>query len=985
MTLFGRRWEIKRSITAVSISSYTLLVLASTAEVSFNNEIRPLLASKCYDCHGPDAESRKAKLRLDKREDAKHVLQKDGKVLARITSTDPDEIMPPPESHRTLEPDEVALLRQWIDEGAPYESHWAFDPPTRPQVPTFGGDEWTINPIDHFILHRLQEEKLAPSPEADRYTLVRRVYLDLIGLPPTPEQADVFVKNNDPRAYETLVDKLLKSEHYGERWARQWLDLARYSDTNGYEKDRPRSIWPYRDWVVKALNEDMPFDQFSIEQLAGDMLPNATIDQRIATGFHRNTMLNEEGGIDPLEYRYYAMVDRVATTGTIWMGLSTGCAQCHTHKYDPIEHTDYFQLMALLNNADEPDLEVPDDRILAQKQVIEQEIATLEAEAMAKIDEQAFAEWQEEQQAQAAPWTSVTPNKATSNLPRLAIEEDGTVFASGDFTKRDVYKLRYPLETAEETSQGITAIRLEVLPDKRLPAHGPGICYYEGRRGDFFLSELDVRVNGKKVAFSGGSKSFGKISIGSGSSEVANLYDGDGSTGWSTATREGEAHHLVLNLAEPIATPAEMEIEMLFERHFAAALGRFRIDVTRSEKKAVAFESDAPDPLTASTDEMKRYYVHTHESFADDQKKLKELRKRNPNMPTTLVMREREADNPRTTHRHHRGEYLSPRETVQPAVPAVFPQLPEDEAPNRLALARWLVSDRNPLVARVTVNRAWQALFGTGLVESSDDFGTQAPAPSHAKLLDWLACEFVDQGWSMKSLHRLLVTSATYKQTSAVSPELLAKDSQNRLLARGPQFRLNAEAIRDTALAASGLLSKKKGGPGVYPPQPASVTALAYGNTAWKASSGDERFRRSLYTFSKRTAPFAAYTVFDGPTGESCVARRSRSNTPLQALTLLNDAMYLEMAEALAQRAIAQADSERERINHIFRSCVTRLPTEEEAVSLTHYYQEQHDRFKNGELKAEELLTGDEPTAEGAAWTLLARVVLNLDETITNH
>ncbi|MEO8499171.1 MAG: DUF1549 domain-containing protein, partial [Planctomycetota bacterium] len=461
-------------------------------EVGFNRTIRPLLAAKCLACHGPDEEERKADLRLDIRESAVAsgaIVPEnldEGELLRRILSDDPDERMPPPNSGESLTEEQKEQFRRWIAQGAKYEQHWAFVPPQRPALPTVSDPHWVRNDIDRFVLARLDAEKLPPSEPADRYTLVRRLYLDLIGLPPTPEQADVFVSSDDPHVYDKLVDELLKSKQYGERWARLWLDLARYSDTNGYEKDRPRTMWPYRDWVIKALNDDMPFDQFTVEQIAGDMLPGATDDQRVATGFHRNTMLNEEGGIDPLEYRFYAMVDRVATTGTVWMGLTTGCAQCHTHKYDPISHTDYYALMGLLNNADEPDLLIPDDATKKRRQEIEEQIAELEAKLTAQfpaaegdgpietlreqnLDKQ-FGEWLKEQQATAADWTVLRPTEMKTNLPRLETLDDGSILSSGDITKRDVFTLTFDLSSLTEP---ITSLRLEALPDERLPASGP--------------------------------------------------------------------------------------------------------------------------------------------------------------------------------------------------------------------------------------------------------------------------------------------------------------------------------------------------------------------------------------------------------------------------------------------------------------------------------------------------------------------------------
>jgi len=983
---------------------------------SFTRDVRPLLARKCFACHGPDEEAREADLRLDRREVAVDYgaivpgEPDDSTLVHRIAADDPDVRMPPAEGGESLTDAQQQMLRRWIADGARYQRHWAFVPPERPALPQVQRADWPRNGIDHFVLARLEAEGMEPSPRADRYRLVRRVYLDLIGLPPTPEEADAFVQNEDPQAYEKLVDRLLQSQRYGEHWARQWLDLARYADTNGYEKDRPRSIWPYRDWVIRALNDDMPFDQFTIEQLAGDMLPDASPQQRIATGFHRNTMLNEEGGIDPLEFRFYAMVDRVATTGTVWLGMTTGCAQCHSHKYDPVSHTEYYRLMALLNNADEPDMEVPDPKLIARRQELKARIDALEQElpnhfpplsgegaknvpeqeSRQKHYEQQLAKWIEKQAPQARNWITLRPTELRSNLPKLEVLDDGSIFSSGDITKRDVFTLKIPID---ETKLPLTALRLEVLPDKRLPAGGPGRAFYEGRKGDFFLSELTAELDGKPRRFASASHSYGKISIGSGNARAENVFDGEGSTGWSTAGAEGEVNQLVLNFQKPLNNAGELTVTLVFERHFAASLGRFRLGATSHPDgaKATTMPVEVEDVLardraTWSKTEratVRRHFNRVAPQLADARKSIDRLRKQMPSLPMTMVMQERPADNPRPTYRHHRGEYLSPRQQVTPGVPAVLLTEGQQQPANRLELARWLVSGDNPLTARVTANRAWQAFFGKGIVATSGDFGTQADAPSHPELLDWLACEFVAKGWSLKELHRLIVTSATYRQASRITPELQRRDPGNRLLARGPRYRLHAETLRDSMLKSSGLLSTKMYGPGVYPPQPASVTELAYGNTKWNVSTGEDRYRRSIYTFKKRTAPFAAYTVFDAPSGERCIARRNRSNTPLQALTLLNDEMYLEMARALADLAMQQEVSgERDRVAFIFRRVLTRPPEDEEVDALTAYFQRQLARLQAGELKAGQIAAKKNAKPDFAAWVLLARVVMNLDEAI---
>ncbi|MCA9177103.1 MAG: PSD1 domain-containing protein [Planctomycetales bacterium] len=1040
--------------TALALIGLALAQLAGVAPahaddakpVDFQRDIQPLLAAKCYACHGPDESHREADLRLDDRQAAiSHGAIVPGKpaeseLLARVKSTDAEQRMPPADHDKPLSPQQIELLTAWIAADAPFETHWAFVPPRRPTLPNAKDQRWAQSPVDRFVLSRIEAAGQTPSPPASAHDLARRVYLDLIGLPPTPEQLEAFLADLDsgrPGAYERLVDRLLSSPQYGERWARPWLDLARYADTNGYEKDRERSIWPYRDWVIQALNADLPYDRFSIEQLAGDMLPGATDAQRIATGFHRNTMLNEEGGIDPLEYRFYAMTDRVATTGLVWLGLTTGCAQCHSHKYDPLTQQDYYSIMALLNNADEPDLLVQDAAVLAKRRQLEQQARELEdhlaeqfplpaADSSATGTEserrqahldQSFAQWLNMQRAETVPWRVIRPTGWQTNLPRLEVLDDGSLFSTGDITKRDEFVLTFDLGALAD-EQRITALRLEVLPDDRLPAQGPGRAFYEGRKGDFFLSELEASVqlakrergtggadgagdddaNPRKLEFADASVSYGKLSIGGGSAEASNLFDGDGSTGWSTSGQEGQANELVLPLQTPLSPTGTLSIRLLFERHFAASLGRFRFSIATSSDEQPS--EPKPRAHAAVTDELrflltksepsedelaqlKRHYLLVAPELAAARKPIDKLRDSLPSLPSTMVMQERPDDNPRPTHRHHRGEYLSPREPVTPALPMFLRSASDEQAPrNRLEFAKWLVSRDNPLAARVAVNRAWRHFWGAGLVRTAGDFGTQADPPTHPQLLDFLAVELVDSGWSLKRLHRLIVTSAAYRQQSAATSERHRDDPDNRLLARGPRARLDAELVRDTFLSVSGLLAMPLGGPSVYPPQPDSVTQLAYGNAKWPESRGESKYRRSLYTFSKRTAPFAAYAVFDGPTGENCLPRRNRSNTPLQALTLLNDPMFLEAAQSLARDLAATAAEPAEKLNRLFRRVLTRPPQAAEAEALLEYYRSQLARLNAGELKPAEIIAGSD-SPEAAAWTLTARVLLNLDETIS--
>jgi len=982
------------------------LLVAPAAPVDFQRDVRPILADHCFQCHGPDDVARKGRLRLDQRDAAFKGGRSDepaivpgkpdmSELVRRLLADEANRKMPPAKTGKALTPKQIDLLKRWIAEGAEYRDHWAFVPPRRPPLPTVQGT-WGHNAIDRFVLARLEQEGLTPSPPAEAVTLLRRLYLDLVGIPPTPEEADAFVaavaKDRDA-AVVAVVDRLLASPHYGERWGRRWLDLARYADTNGYEKDRPRSIWPYRDWVLDALNRDLPFDRFTVEQFAGDLLPNARPEQRIATGFHRNTMLNEEGGIDPLEFRFHAMTDRVATTGTTWLGLTVGCAQCHSHKYDPLAHREYYGLFAFLNNADEPEVAVQRPDIAQRRREVEAKIAALEADLGKKFPpgvdaDAAYAEWAETQRQQATFWRIRRPAEAKSEIPLLTVQPDDSVLASGDMSKRDVYTL-----TLRGDFAGTTAIRLEALPDDRLPKGGPGRVYYEGPHGDFHLSEVAATVNGQPAKFAKATQTFAN-----GKFTAAAAIDGDPQTGWGVNGGQGKRHVAVFVFEKPLPAAKELKLELVFERYYAAGLGRLRVATTTA---GTAEARDIPvevEPLLfrpegALTDAerltLRRHFYSTTPHLDTARKEIDAVRKTLPAFPTTLVMQERPKENPRATFLHHRGEFLQPKERVEPGIPAVLPQLPADAPRDRLGFARWLVARDNPLTSRVTVNRQWAAFFGRGLVKTTEDFGIQGDLPSHPELLDWLAVEFMDDGWSLKRLHRMIVLSATYQQASRVTPALREKDADNRLLARGPRVRLEAELLRDSALSASGLLTRKLGGPSVYPPQPASVTTEGtYGAIQWAASQGPDRYRRGLYTFMKRTAPFAMFSAFDGPSGEACVARRDVSNTPLQALTLLNDVVFTEAAQAAGRLAMSQPGGTEERVRWLFRRFLVRPATDAEVMALVAFVRTQTANFaKNPEAAVK--LTRDDPFdmdgAERAAWVALARVLMNLDEFVTRN
>lgn len=1183
-------------------------------KVSFTRDIRPILSNNCFHCHGPDENTREADLRLDTRTglignqnagvvNPGHADQSE--LIQRIFSDDADVIMPPSDSNKSLTSDERQLLRRWIEQGATWEQHWAFRQPTDHRIPPDTSNDWCRNEIDRFIFKRLQSAGLHPAPTAPPEILLRRIFLDLIGLPPTLKQTEYWAPRIWPKSdgidqaevdqtaidesqWEALVDELMDSPHYGERWARRWLDLARYADTNGYEKDRDRSIWPYRDWVVNAINQGMPFDRFTVEQLAGDMLPNATQSQKIATGFHRNTMLNEEGGIDPLEFRYHAMTDRVATTGTTWLGLTLGCCQCHTHKYDPVSHTEYFQIFAYLNNADEPYLELQDEqkdqqheRNLAKadeilnailrnqrteiSQPVDSTITSVNGDALQQFElpgdhlvrvvgdspesatyrlqlqpEQAFdtikllastptgsngpgrtdhgnfvlseielyritadgkrsrlsidsaeataeqpgyeihkaidqldrtgwgihtkdgipktvtatlrlttdefdfqtedrlevvlrqlaggrhtmgqfriqlsrkiaqpetqddtwksnkefQKWLMLQRPHAVTWTTLAPVRASSNLPLLTIQDDHSIFASGDTAKRDDYVVDLLPQ-----KRAIRAIRLEALPDERLPARGPGSTYYEGTPGDFYLTEIRFTARGERYRATAASHSFAKNRFGNNPATSDLSIDGDIQTGWSVHGRQGERHVAVFVLEKPIPADAPLRIDMSFGRHFASSLGRFRFAATDSATQPQARDwspevanimARAESTWTAADWRViKETYVLQNPEFQNQAARIRQLRRR-PTAVTSLVFNERPTENPRPTFRHHRGEYLQARERVSTGLPSVLSG--QSEAPrDRLEFARWIVSVGNPLTARVVANRHWAAFFGTGIVKTLDDFGLQGDPPSHPDLLDWLAVRLrTDDAWSIRTLHKRIVCSATYRQSGNVNRAAAAVDPENRLLSYSPRFVLDAEIIRDQLLLAAGVLSPDIGGPPVRPPQPDGVTEAAYGKPKWNADEGQARFRRSLYTFAKRTAPFAMFATFDAPSGEACIARRNRSNSPLQALTMLNDTMLMEIAQKSGRRIAQQSlNDDAARLTELFRRTIVRTPTAKESEVFLEYLNKRRSDFRawpdscrrfGGTAITDDVST--EEAVETAAWTAVSRALFGLDETLTRE
>jgi hypothetical protein len=1005
--------------------------------VDFLRDIQPILASACFDCH--NAKKAMGRLRLDD----KSLAMKGGlsgasiipgesrqsRLMARILGEGGATRMPM--GRDPLTSAQIELIRRWIDQGAlwPAESnvsnlkseipsHWAYVKPTRPTIPGVKNSAWPRNPIDHFILARLEKEGLQPAPEASKEALLRRVYLDLTGLPPGVRETDEFLADNSPDAYDKVVDRLLASPHYGERWVRPWLDLARYADSNGYEKDALRVMWKYRDWVINALNRDLPFDQFTIEQIAGDMLPGATTDQLIATGFHRNTLLNQEGGTDPNEVRFEVIVDRVNTTATVWLGATLACAQCHNHKYDPFTQKDYYRLFAFFESADykfegqnhfdtflvEPKLDLPTPEQEAKRHTLTEEIARLESKLKTQTPELSAAQevWESELRAELNNWTTLDPLEAkSSGGTTLTKQADKSLLASGAAPEFDEYiiKARAPLNK-------ISALRIEALTDKSLPRGGPGRDLY----GHFILSTIAADADGKPLEFANGNWDDGlsRFDAKTFFSREAMIQIADRPRGWLINATNDETRlnrQAVFTLAQPLlsAKPVELTIRLKFlAGGLCQGIGRVRLSVIDGADplKIVTIPAALRPVLDIPPDKrtekqqtnLSAQFRNVTPLLKQERDRLSDLRKelKNLGIVTAQIMQERPSFERPFTYFRERGSFLSKGEKVFAGTPAVFHPLPENAPVNRLGLAYWLVDENNPLTARVAVNRFWEQFYGRGLVETSEDFGTQGQPPSHPELLDWLAVELMkNQQWSMKKLHRLIVTSATYRQASEISPAQLEKDPYNRLLARGPRFRVEAEMIRDISLAASGLLSRKTGGPSVMPPQPDGIWRNPYSEEKWIAARGEDRYRRGLYTFIRRTSPYPAMMTFDGPSREFCTVRRVRTNTPLQSLTLLNDEAAMEMARALAKRMFAEAAGDtRSRAEYGFRLCLTRRPKPAELDRLIALFNQQLRSYKADPKAAEQLMKGEArewPAPELAAWTIIANVLLNLDEALTRQ
>ncbi len=1007
-------------IAVVGVAIVFLLPAELPAAVpDFNRDIHPIFESKCFSCHGP--RKQKGGLRLDNKTaamqggDSGPVIipgkASGSKLIQLVSGEDPDKIMPA--KGERLSSTQIAMIRQWIDAGAVWpestdtsgakSDHWAFQQPVRSELPRVTDRSWPRNAIDHFVLARLDSENIKPSPRANRYTLIRRLSLDLIGLPPSLEEVEHFVNDKSPKAYENLTDRLLASEHFGERWGRHWLDLARYADSDGYEKDRGRPYaYLYRDWVIQAVNDDIPFDQFSTEQLAGDLIPKATHKQKVATGFHRQTLTNTEGGTDQEEFRCKAIVDRVSTTATVWLGVTLGCAECHSHKYDPLTQREFYQFFAFFNNASEKNLPSPQkaelDRYNVAKEKWDVALKQLKddlANYEKTVQPKKFAAWADKASAPATEWQPLKPEKLTSTKgPTLKGDKDSVVIASGKNPGTDTYIFESTTSLRE-----LRGVRLEAIDDPD-PKKGPG----RSTDGNFVLTRIALEIvtpDGKRQAVT---LLKPKADFSQKSFAVAASLEGKTTSGWAVSPKKNENHVAVYETKGAATVPPGAKLEFRLEHNYRETylLQRFRLSVTDSPTpynptllgdglaRALAKASDA-----RSDADRKTLLGYFRDNLDADRKKLADKivahDKKKPAYPPTFAAAIVEEPKGRQTHIHLRGNFLDKGAEVSPNTPAVLhPMSKTDSKSSRLDLAKWLFDPRNPLTSRVTVNHIWKNLFGRGLVASVDDFGTRGEKPSHPDLLDWLATEFPRLGWSRKQLIKLIVMSNTYQQSSRIRSDLTGRDPLNTLLARQSRLRLEAEIIRDSYLTTSGLLSRKIGGPSIRPALPQDIAALGYANSVkWNESKGEDKYRRGMYIFFQRTVPYPMLMTFDAPDSTSTCTRRERSNTPLQALTLLNDPVFFECAQALGQRMVSLTDGTiAAKLSAGFQWCFSRQPGEEELSALMDIYQRQ-DRLTRKDLESARRIISkkDESpsTAETATLIALARVMLNLDEFITRE
>ena len=1015
------------------MAMFVLVPHVQAAErIDFNRDIRPLLSDNCFACHGPDANHREADLRLDQRESLLDVERAivisenpDGsELLARIISDDPDLKMPPPGSGKELKAEEIQRIRDWIEQGAQWQEHWAFAPPMRSQLPAVEETSWARNEIDYFVGARLKESGQEPSGAADRRTLIRRLYFDLTGLPPTVDQVNAFCEDTQSDAYEALVDQLLDSPHFGERMAVAWMDQARYADTNGYSIDGGRHMWLWRDWVIDAYNQNLPFDQFVIQQLAGDLLPEATIDQRVATGFNRNHMITHEGGTIAEENIVNYVADRVKTTSEVFLGLTMACAQCHDHKYDPITQQDYYRFFAFFNTLSDRGHDGDGGRNATPKlrarsvfrknqaeiQAIETELSELRARMKETLPSQ--VEWEEEarerlaqrgQNLQLHPVEVIkvtSPNRATP----YDVMEDGTVFlpsASG----------RSPSISAKIDQDNITGLRLVFEPHESFPEKGLGHGRGRSMNGSFLLTAFTASAT---TVPSDQVDLYGQLDIARVTASYSHpdfppvdCLDERDANGWSPHPKNQEPQHITFQLNQPLhasQTPYVTAMLVWGGGHGLTG-GKYRLYAISGEDDGSEIPPAIQELLELSSDQrspeqqiaIRDYHNSACEPLRNVRHRIGNLEERLRHMTEEHeVMVMDIANQPRDTFMLARGQYDQPTTKVTPGTPASLPPLPADAPMNRLGLAQWLVQTDHPLTARVAVNRLWQLFFGVGLVGTSADFGSQGEPPSHPELLDWLSVEFVENGWNTKAMVKQIVMSATYRQSSQVTPEQLRIDPQNRTLSRGPRFRLQAEFVRDNALALSGLLVTRLGGPSVKPYQPYGLwkEISHYGSTPATAQvfvqdHGDDLYRRSMYTFWKRTVPPPSMMSFDAPNREVCTVARLSTNTPLQALVLLNDPQFVEASRAFGAKMMVRPGDLDEKLTFAFEQATARPPTSDELDIIRGTFERELKRYqKDPKQAAQYLRIGESDQAflevtEHAAWASVGMLLLNLSETIT--
>ena len=1037
-------------LNVVWLTTVTGTVTAAEPGISFNREIRSILSDNCFPCHGPDEGKRETGLRLDLKDAATKAVESGhtaiipgkpdaSELVRRIVSTDAAVQMPPAGSGKVLTRSQIELLTRWIAEGARYEGHWAFLPVQQPALPAVKNEAWTRNAIDRFVLQRLEREGLPPAGEASPETLIRRVSLDLTGLPPTPAEVDAFVRDRSPDAYEKVVDRLLQSHRYGERMAMQWLDFARYADSNGYQVDSSRFQWPWRDWVIEAFNQNMPFDQFTIDQLAGDLVPNPTRAQNIATGFNRNHRLNGEGGIIAEEWRVETVIDRVETTGMTWMALTLNCCRCHDHKYDPITQREFYQLFAYFNNVAEsgtlqgetkntdPLIVVPTDAQEAELTRLDGEIATAEKQVAAAIDQlpRLIAAWEPGFKAKltergSAVWQPLEPTEVTSaGGATLTRQTDASYLASGTNPPNDIYTLKSPISAGT-----FSGLLLECLPDASLPQKSLG----RYSNGNFVLSAIEVEIAAPSLPrphqarFTRAEATYSQAGW-----EIGLVLDGNASNGWAVdgPTRREQTNAMFL-VESPLPVPADatLTIRLKHEALGQHNIGRFRVSTTSLPPVTVTLDgAKFPESLKQILDleigkrspaqqkELEKFFrANVDSPLKQAEAAVAGLRQQQNKImaaaPNVMVMRD--LPKPREAFVLMRGEYDKRGDAVTAGLPKALPAGSGMLPTNRLGLAQWLVDPSHPLTSRVWVNRAWERFFGTGIVKTSENFGSQSDFPSHPELLDWLAAEFMRPTsvpsvagqpagpWDMKALQKLIVMSATYRQSSHVTANLSERDPENRLLARGPRFRLAGETLRDQALAVSGLLVEKIGGPSVRPYMPDGVwdETSRYGDLrGYKHDTGGGLYRRTMYTIWKRTAAPPSMMLFDAPTREVCTVKRSRTNTPLQALSLLNEITYVEAARKLAERMLTDGGSTpAERVTRGFQLATCRMPTAAELNVLTDGLASDVKRLQQDRDAATRLITFGESKplanldpAELAAYTLTANILLNLDEVLTRE